>query len=202
MLKKIFWDGLKTFVPIVVTISIVVWIFSGIESFFGHFLRHIIPPKYYFDGLGIIVGIVIIFILGFLVKSWMVRQIYGMGERLVQRIPFIKSIYNAVQDLLGFFDKSQQAQQAVMVQTQLGNIIGFITRESLSQMTPALGKDDEVLVYIPLSYMVGGITMVIPRHLITPLNWSVNEAMSFILTAGMGGQSANVAQRLNNDSEL
>lgn len=189
MIKKIFWNGIKAFVPIALTISIVIWLFTTIESFFGHFLRRIIPSEYYFDGLGIIVGMAFIFIIGILVNAWVVNKLYVFAERLVKRIPFVKTIYNAIQDLLNFFDKDKQtAQQAVMVDTAMGKVIGFITRDALSTLTPSLGNDDEVLVYIPLSYMVGGITIIASRKTLIPLAWSVDKAMSFILTAGMTGQ--------------
>ncbi|MBS0287211.1 MAG: DUF502 domain-containing protein [Proteobacteria bacterium] len=193
MIGRIFWNGIKAFVPIAMTISIVLWLFTSIEAFFGQYIRQHIPPEYYFEGLGIIVGVLLIFMLGLLVNAWMVRKIYQQADTIVKKIPFIKTIYNAIQDLLNFFDKSNQsAQQAVMVQTKFGKVMGFVTKDVLTTMTPALGSEDEVLVYIPLSYMVGGIATVVPRKAITPLDWSVNEAMSFILTAGMTGAKKNV----------
>lgn len=187
-LKNVFWSGLKAFVPIVLTIAIVIWVLSGIEAFFGYFLRHVIPSRYYFDGLGILVGIAFIFILGLLVKSWVLRKVYRMADRVVKRIPIIKTIYRAIQDLLNFFDKSREAQQAVLVQTPLGKMVGFVTRETLTNHQPVLGTSDEVLVYIPLSYIIGGVTMIVSKKAIVPLDWPVNEAMSFIITAGMGRQ--------------
>jgi uncharacterized membrane protein len=191
MIKNIFWNGIKAFVPIALTISIVIWLFASIEAFFGRFLRHIIPPQYYFNGLGVIVGFILIFLIGILVNAWMVRRFYAFSERIVKQIPFIKTIYNAIQDLLNFFDKDKQtAQQAVLVETSFGRVIGFITKSTLADFKPTLGNHDEVLVYIPLSYMVGGITMIVPRSATSPLDWPVNTAMSFILTAGMTGQSS------------
>lgn len=188
MIKKTFWNGLKIFVPIAMTIAIVIWIFTTIETFFGHFLKHIIPAEYYFDGLGIIVGIAFIFAIGLLVKSWVVRQLYHMADRIVKKIPFIKTIYNAIQDLFNYFDHSHsKAQQAVLLQTTLGKVVGFITCDNLTKLNPSLGNDQEVLVYVPLSYQIGGMMLVVSRHELTPLDWSVNEAMSFIITAGMTG---------------
>ncbi len=190
MIKKIFWNGIKAFVPIALTITIVIWLFTTMEAFFGHFLKKNLPSQYYFQGLGIIVGVVLIFVIGILFNAWIVRQMYAWLEKMVKQIPVIKSIYNAIQDLVNFFDKSNQAaQQAVMVETRMGKVMGFITRDALEKMTPSLGSEEEVLVFIPLSYMVGGIAIVVPRKSITPLDWAVNEAMSFILTAGMTGQN-------------
>jgi uncharacterized membrane protein len=188
-ISTIFWNGIKAFVPIALTIAILFWIFRSIEIFFGNILRHIIPAQYYFDGLGIIVGFTFIFILGILVNAYLIKRLYAWADKIVKRIPVIKSIYNAIQDLLNFFDKDkQQAQQTVLIETALGKVIGFITRDKISEFLPLPKENDQVLVFIPLSYMVGGITMVVSRQAITPLDWPVDKAMSFILTAGMTGQ--------------
>lgn len=192
MIKKIFWNGIKAFLPIALTITIVIWLFSSMEAFFGRFLRHFIPQQYYFDGLGIIVGVALIFVIGVLVNAWLVDRLYAYTEGLVKRIPFIKSIYNAIQDLLNFFDKeSQSAQQAVMLETAIGKVIGFITRDTLTTSLPTLVNEDDVLVYIPLSYTIGGVTIVVSRKKLIPLDWPVDQAMSFILTAGMTGQKTD-----------
>lgn len=188
MIGKIFWNGIKVFVPIALTISIVLWLFTTIETYFGRVLKQYIPHEYYFEGMGILLGVVLIFLIGLLVNAWVVRSIYRQADKIVKKIPFIKTIYNAIQDLLNFFDKgNQSAQQAVMVKTRMGRLMGFVTQDKLTKLTPVLGDEDEVLVYIPLSYMVGGITSVVKRKDITPLDWPVNEAMSFIITAGMTG---------------
>lgn len=189
MLKKTFWNGLKIFVPVAVTVTVVVWVFSTIETFFGHLLQLVIPPEFYFKGLGILVGLTVIFLLGLLLNAWIVRKLYDMTEKIVQKIPLIKTVYNSIQDLMSYFDKStkSEAQQAVLVDISIGKVMGFITCDALANL-PLLASDQEVLVYIPLSYQIGGLSVMIAKNAITPLNWPANQAMSFILTAGMTGK--------------
>ena len=50
---------------------------------------------------------------------------------------------------------------------------------------------DSVLVYLPMSYMVGGYTVLIPRSELRPLKMSMEEAMRFVLTAGITGKNDN-----------
>lgn len=190
MFKKTFWNGLKIFVPIVVTVAIVVWAFSTLETFFGHLLQLVIPPRYYFKGLGILVGIAVIYLIGLLLNAWIVRKLYAMAERVVQRIPLIKTLYNAIQDLMSYFDKGEKssAQQAVLVDIGIGKVMAFITCDTLATL-PLLATSEEVLVYIPLSYQIGGLSVMIAKSAITPINWPANQAMSFILTAGMTGKA-------------
>lgn len=191
MIKKIFWTGLKAFVPIALTLAIVIWLLNILETFFGRFLRFIIPTQYYFTGLGIIVGIIFIFILGLLVNAWLISRVYNLADRIVKRIPFIKTIYNAIQDMLNFFHQSQEStqQQTVLLQTPFGKVIGFVTRETLTDLPIATDNPEDVLVYVPLSYTIGGLIMVVSKQAITPLSWPAEQVMGFILTAGMAGQN-------------
>lgn len=188
-MKKYFLNGLKAFVPVVVTFAIVIWVFSNIEAFFGQILKWFIPESYYFDGLGIIVGIVLVFVIGILVNAWVVNRIYQMADGIVKKIPFIKTIYGSVQDLLDFFEKTQDTQhnQAVVVQYGKLRFLGFVTRDSFEGLPEALGGEKDVLVYLPMSYNIAGMMISIPRKYVTPVDLKVNQAMSFILTAGMSG---------------
>lgn len=189
MFKNTFWNGLKAFVPIALTLGIVLWLLNTLENFFGKFIQYIIP-EYYFKGLGIILGIIFIYIVGILVNAWFIKWVYEKAERLVQRIPGIKTIYNAIQDLVNFFDKSKDndQQQAVLIDLPIGKVVGFITRNSMSDLPLAKHAENKVLVYIPLSYQVGGLAVVVSRDTLIPLNWPADQVMSFILTAGMTSQ--------------
>lgn len=190
MFKKTFWDGVKVFVPIALTIGIILWLFSTLENFFGALILHVIPKEYYFKGLGILLGLIFIYAIGLLVNAWMVKWIYNATDRLVQKIPIVKVIYNAIQDLVNFFDKNNKSDQhqAVLMDYGMGKVIGFITRDSMKDTPLAEHAEDKVLVYVPLSYQIGGLAIIVSRSSLTPLKWSADQAMSFILTAGMTTQ--------------
>jgi uncharacterized membrane protein len=191
-MKKIFWKGIQAFVPIMVTIAIVVWVFRNIETFFGYFLQKFISPEYYFDGLGTIVGLVFVFMLGILLNAWIIKKVYKVADNIVHKIPFIKSIYSAVKDMLAFFDKTADSMdgKAVVVNTPLGRVLGMITCESFEHLPAALGGAQDVLVYIPLSYQIGGFMLAVPKAQVTPIDMSVNTMMSTVITAGMTGQQS------------
>lgn len=196
MIKRIFWSGLQAFVPIVVTFAVVVWVFRSIEVFFGRFIQYVIPPEYYFDGLGIILGVLLVFVIGILVNAWLIKTIYHFAESILNKIPGIKVIYNAVKDFVNFFDKSKQtqAQYAVLVNTALGQAIGFVTRDNLTDLPQDLGGDANCLVYIPLSYQIGGLMVAIPKKDLIKIDWEINQAMSFVITAGMSSTPTTITK--------
>lgn len=189
MMKKIFWKGLKVFLPLGITFATVIWVFISIEKFFGYFLQFIIPKSFYFYGLGILVGISLIFAIGLLVNAWLIRYLYVGLEKLVKSIPLMNTVYSALQDLMHYFDKSKDStqNQAVLIETPLGKVFGFITRDEINDL-PFAQSQQEVLVYVPLSYQIGGMLLVVARHQVTLIEWPANQLMSFILTAGMTAQ--------------
>jgi uncharacterized membrane protein len=188
MIKKIFINGIKAFVPVTVTFAIVYWIFNAIETFFGRIIGMWLPEGFYFVGLGTIVGILFVCAVGILVNAWVIKQLYNLMDWSLQRIPLIKTIYNAMIDLVNFFGSSEQvSQQAVLIETPVGKIIGFVTRQHFKGLPEALGTEKDALVYIPFSYQLGGFTLSIPKNKITDLDMPVNEAMSLVLTAGLTG---------------
>ncbi|HET9843774.1 MAG TPA: DUF502 domain-containing protein, partial [Gammaproteobacteria bacterium] len=188
-IRQIFLNGLKVFLPIVITFAIVIWIFYYIELFFGNIIRIFIPDRYYFDGLGIIIGVLFVFILGVLLRAWIITKLYKLAEKFVKKIPLVKTIYGWVKDLLTYFEKAQTSEehQAVVVRFGKLRLLGFITRESFQGLPPEFGDNDHVLVYLPMSYQIGGYMLSIPRDRVTPINLKVNKALPLIITAGMSG---------------
>ena len=54
-------------------------------------------------------------------------------------------------------------------------------------MPAGLNQKDSLLVYIPMSYGIGGFAVLVPRKATKPLKMSMEEAMRFTLTAGVTG---------------
>lgn len=199
MFRKFFLKGLKAFVPVAVTIAIVIWIFSTIEEFFGQLLKYFMSPHYYFDGLGIIVGVVFVFILGVLINAWMLNKIYAFADATVKKIPLIRTIYTSIQDLVNFIEKSQEKDYNQVVLCTVGRfkLLGFVTRQSFEGLPREFGGEKDVLVYLPMSYQIGGYMLSVPRKCITPVDMPANKAMTTIITAGMmGAEQAPVDEEI------
>ena len=64
-------------------------------------------------------------------------------------------------------------------------MLGGLTRNDFSDLPPGVGFEGEVAVYLPMSYQVGGYTVMVPRASINPVQMSREEAMRFVLTAGL-----------------
>lgn len=180
--------GLQTAVPIILTIAVVVWLIDSVEAFFGFFIKVFIPNEYYYRGMGAVFGLVLVFMVGFMMNAWVVSKFYEWWEGQIKRIPLVKTIYQSIQDVMAFFDKSKGAGQGetVVVELPQGRILGFVTRTDLSSIELGEHPDDEIAVYIPMSYQIGGFMVLLPRSQVKTLNLPAQDAMRFILTAGVG----------------
>ncbi|MGE3954937.1 MAG: DUF502 domain-containing protein [Parachlamydiales bacterium] len=184
--KKILWDGIKTVVPLAITIALVVWVLRAIESAFGWLIKKVIGPEHYFDGLGLLVGLGLVIVAGILMNTWLTRKVYSWGEAVLRRIPLVKTLYNAMVDLMAFFDsaKKSKAGYAVMVTFPGGSrLLGILTLKEVKNL--GTGSPDEVAVYFPMSYQIGGYTLMVPSSMVERIEMSVEKAMSFAVTAGM-----------------
>jgi uncharacterized membrane protein len=65
-------------------------------------------------------------------------------------------------------------------------LLGFVTQQQLA--VPVEDNDDDLIgVYLPMSYMIGGFTIYLPRKQVKTVDISVEKAMRVTLTAGMSG---------------
>jgi uncharacterized membrane protein len=192
LISKTLLTGFITLLPIVLTIYLLYWLATTSEYVMGSALRYVLPQATYFPGLGMIVGLVIVFIVGLLMNAYLVRRLFAFGEQIVFKLPLIKTVYRAMRDLFDFFSPKKDAYDQV-VTVNIGGIemIGFITQQDPSRMPESFRGRDSVLVYLPMSYMIGGYTALIPRKDITPCKMSMEEAMRFVLTAGITGKQAS-----------
>lgn len=189
-ISKTLLTGFITLLPVVLTIYLLFWLAITSEDVMGAALRWVLPEATYFPGLGMIAGILVVFVVGLLMNAIIVRQVFAFGEQILYRLPLIKTIYRAMRDLFDFFSpKKDDFGKVVTVNYNGMSMIGFVTQEDEARLPEALKTDLGVLVYVPMSYMIGGFTVLVPRENITECDMSMDEAMRFVLTAGITGKN-------------
>ena len=189
--------GIITVLPIVLTIYLLYWLVVSSEQVMGAALRWALPEVVYFPGLGTIAGLVLVFLVGLLMKAVLIRQLFAFSEEILYHLPIIKTVYRAIRDLFEFFSpKQENFGRVVIVNFNNMEIIGFITQEDPQRLPESLRNQDSVLVYIPMSYMIGGFTLLIPRAEVRPCQMNMEEAMRFALTAGITGKSDDPKSRI------
>ncbi len=190
--------GLMTILPVVLTAYLLYWFAVTAETLLGGLLRLVLPAHAYWPGMGLVAGLVVAFVIGLLMHAYVVQRLFALGEQLIYHTPVIKSVYRALRDFLDYFSPQKQKEFEQVVAVTLGNsgmqMIGFVTQHDYDKLPQGLRAEGSVLVYIPLSYMIGGHTVLVPRSALTPLEMSMEEAMRFTLTAGVTSSDSTKKQ--------
>ena len=187
--------GLVTLLPIGLTVYLVYWLAVTAERLFSRLLTLVIPESAYWPGLGLVAGLLVLYVVGLAVNAYFVRRALRLSDDLFARIPVVKTIYVAIRDFMRFFPSSGRGgdlKRVVLVPFGSGKVIGFVTAESSAALGLG-GRDDAVAVYLPMSYMVGGYTVYLPRELLEPTSLSVEAGMRIALMGGVQGAQAVVA---------
>ena len=186
ILNRLFWKGLFVVMPITITIYVLLVILDKAESIFGSFLKGIIGPSLYIPGLGIVLTIILMVLVGLLVSNFITGRIIGFFINQFERFPVIKIIYNPLRDLMSLFSGGgpDSMKKVVMVDFEkLGlKSLGLVTREEFSDLPEGTLEEGEIAVYIPMAYMIGGFTVMVPRSSVKSVDIPVEKAIKLALT--------------------
>jgi uncharacterized membrane protein len=193
-LGRIFLTGLLTVLPLVATIYFTVWVLNVLERFFGKQVMFLLPDEWYRTGMGLVLAILVVFGVGLLMNGILFRRMFGWAEWLLLEIPLVRSVYSAMRDLLGMFAQHKEPALQVVAVTLPGNVrlLGFVTRTDFSDVPAGIAGPGEVAVYLPMSYQIGGYTVIVPKSAVTAVEMSREDAMKFILTAGLKAASPGI----------
>ena len=180
--------GLVAILPIGLTLYIVYWLAVAAERLFSRLIKLLVPDQYYWPGLGLIAGLLFLYVVGLAVNAYVVRHVLRAGDDLLARIPVVKTIYGATRDFMRFLPtsgKGSDLRRVVLVPFGPGKVIGFVTSETGNLLGDAHAQEDTVAVYLPMSYMVGGYTVFVPRQALEPTSLSVEAGMRLALMGGV-----------------
>jgi uncharacterized membrane protein len=190
-MSKTFLTGLITILPVVLTLYLLYWLVVSTETALGNTIRLVLPEDLYWPGMGTIAGLLVVFLVGVLMHAYVVQRLFAWGEQVLYHVPVIKTVYRSIRDFFDYFSPARKDEFQQVVAVSIGEtgmqVIGFVTQAVPERLPEDFRGDDSVLVYIPLSYMIGGYAVLMPRSAVRPLDMSMEEAMRFTLTAGVTG---------------
>ena len=179
-LLSYFFSGIILLVPLVTTVYIIYYLFVTLDN--------LLPFQE--TGLGILVVIGLLTFIGFLGNTIIAQPFIAWFNKLLDRMPLIRTIYVSIKDLLSaFVGKKKGFNQPVLVQLNKQEELykfGFITTDDLTSL--GLG-DNHIAVYLPHSYNFSGNLFVVHRSQIRPLDVKSSELMKFIVSAGISDVS-------------
>ena len=186
--------GLVAILPVFLTLYLLYWFAVTAETSLGKMIRVVLPDDLYWPGMGLVVTLLAVFLLGLLMHAYVFRRLFARVEQLLYHMPLIKTVYSAIRDFFNYFSPTSKREFEQVVSVSIGDtgmqVIGFVTQAVSERLPEDFRDEDSILVYIPLSYMIGGYAVLMPRSAVRPLDMNMEEAMRFTLTAGVTGSAA------------
>ncbi len=185
-LGKLFFKGLAVVIPVALTLAILLWMATGAERIMGAVIKYILPEGWYLPGMGLVAGLALVALIGLLSHVLIFQKLFNLGETIFHRLPLVKTIYIAIKDFIGYLSPESDKAMGKVVMVQLPGqsfqLVGFVTREQFDDLPVSPDAEDPVAVYMPMSYQIGGYTLFLPRHCLTPLDIPFEQAMRLVVT--------------------
>jgi uncharacterized membrane protein len=189
-LRSALLRGLVVVLPIGFTLWLLWWLGSSTEALLRKLILLVIPAELYLPGMGIVAAVVLLLAAGTLFNALLVQSALASWERMIGRIPVVKTIYGASRDFMKLLPAGgtrRDLSRVVLAQFGDAQVIGFVTRDDASELGIVKPECDLMAVYFPMSYQIGGYTALLPRSRIVPLDLPVETAMRMVLTGGLSG---------------
>lgn len=199
-MKKYIIAGLLVWLPLAITIWVLLWLLGLMDGVFSWLLtlgQHVLPPGAdasidtlrRVPGLGVIVMAALLLLTGVFVTNifgqWWVRQ----WDKMLGRIPIVKSIYSSVKQVSDtlFSTNGNAFREAVLVQyPHAGSwTIAFVTGKPGGEVQSHL-DGEHVSLYVPTTpNPTSGFFLIMPRGQVRALQMSVDEALKYIISMGV-----------------
>jgi uncharacterized membrane protein len=198
-LRNLFLQGIALLAPLIITVALLVWLGRSAEQFMGGLLRQLMPEAWYVPGMGLLAGIGVTLAAGLLANLFLVRWLLNLAERVVDRIPLVKTLFQGLKDIARFFGQNGAGEggalgRPVVVELEGVRLVGFVMQEHPD--LPVRSGDSPqglVAVYLPMSFQVGGYTVYLPSERVIALDAGTEQAMRAVLTGGSLSSGAGPA---------
>ena len=193
-LKNYLITGIIVAAPVAITLymsyHLVLWINEVTSRLIpqqwkiGNFVPYAVP------GLGLVLLIVLLFFIGMLTTGFVGKFFVRLGERVIQRMPIISSIYSLMKQIFETFlsQKNRSFSEVVLVQYPKKDLwtIAFVSKtETGGEIEDKLGQ--KVLsIFVPTTpNPTSGFLIFVSQNDVIKLNMSVEEGIKYVISCGI-----------------
>jgi len=192
-LRKWLLAGLLVIVPVAITAAVLRWIIDTLDQ-----TLLILPQAWHPDrwiglhipGLGVLLTLGILLLVGATTSNILGKKLVVLGDRIVSRIPVVRSIYSSVKQVSDtlFSESGNAFRTAVLVQWPRADVwtIGFVTGAPGGDVSNYLRGEEYLSVYVPTTpNPTGGYFVMLRKSDCIELRMSVDEALKYVVSMGV-----------------
>jgi uncharacterized membrane protein len=186
-LRNNFIAGVVVLIPIGITVYLTLFIIKISSKILPKELNpnHYLP--YNIPGVEIIISIILITFIGWLSLSFIGKKLLELFNNILKKIPILRTIYSAFEQMLDIFTKSDKNRKSVVLveYPRKGSwAVGFATKENHGEISNK-SKQNLVNVFVPTTpNPTSGFLLMFPKEEVIYLDMSFEEASRFIVSAG------------------
>ncbi len=194
-----FFTGLAVVLPAVLSIAVVVWLFSKVSNITDALLFFVPKrwtheqagqgPMYWYWSFGaLVLGMLLIGLVGRLTRYYFGKKMIQLVDLVLLKVPLLNKIYGALKQVNDAFTSTKKTafKQVVLVEfPRLGQYsLGFITGDHYPEID-AKTQQKVVCVFIPTTpNPTTGFLVLLPQNQVTKLEMSVADGIKFIISLG------------------
>ncbi len=189
-----FLTGVVIVAPVTLTIYLIWWAVNLVDRMIVPWVPAIYNPSTYLGvnilGFGLVVFVFFSAAIGALTKGLFGRQLLKFGENIVERMPVVRSIYNALKQIAEtvLSQSNNSFQNACLVQYPRPGIwaIAFVSTETKGEVLEKLPNDKMLSIFLPTTpNPTSGFLLFVPRKDLVILDMTVEEAAKLVISAGL-----------------
>ena len=193
--RNYFFTGILVTVPILITLYVtwivITFIDIKVAGLLPEYLNFREAFPYQIPGLGLIIVIIFVTLIGALTPGLLGRTFLRFGERIVSKMPVVRSIYSAIKQIMEtvMSTNSNSFREVVLVQYPRKGlwVIGFVTGSTKGEVKRTLSKDKNLInVFIPTTpNPTSGFLLFVPKKDLIYLDMSVEQAVKMVISGGI-----------------
>lgn len=192
-LRNYFLTGIVVTAPIAITIYLTYVFVDFVDANVTPLIPARYNPETYLPfgvpGLGVFVAVLFLIFIGFLTANFLGRSMLHFGERIVGRMPVVRSIYNALKQIMEtvLAQSGTSFREVVLVEYPRKGLwaLAFVTGEAKGEVAE-LDDDAIISVFLPTTpNPTSGFLLFCPKNELKFLDMSVEEGVKLLISAGM-----------------
>jgi uncharacterized membrane protein len=190
-IRRYFGTGLLVTLPVFFTLYLIFIALRFIDNIWGKLINIYLKQHLGFavPGIGIILGIITVFMIGFIATNYLGKRIFRALENWFLKFPFIRQIYPAAKQIVDSFlsRESPSFKKVVLIEYPSKGLwsIGFITNDSFKDACEKAGSDLVHVFVATTPSPLTGFLVLVPRQDIRVLDISIEEGIKLIVSGGI-----------------
>lgn len=191
-LRSYLLAGLVIWLPILVTMGVLNFLINILDKTLDLIPRSYQPDQLlgvHIPGLGVFLSLLLLLITGMFATNYIGQRFMGWGESLLAKIPFVRSIYNSVKQVINTLlsTNSEAFRKVLLIEYPRKGLwsIAFQTGASNSEINDHTNSE-MVSAFIPTTpNPTSGFLILVPKEETIELNMSIDEALKFVISLGV-----------------